>query len=176
MRRMGLVLSRASRRCSISSEDIQAIVLAYREGATTSDLGLKYGINASTVAKYIRRAGVEVRPAGFRRGANHHNWNGGLSTTEGGYILERVYPDDPLFCMAKEKVEGSSYVLQHRLVVARSIRRPLEAHETVHHIDGDRTNNRLDNLQLRFNRHGKGQVLCCATCGSHNIVAVPLAS
>jgi hypothetical protein len=44
----------------------------------------------------------------------------------------------------------------------------------VHHIDGNRSNNRVDNLQLRQGQHGAGQTWCCVDCGSFNIAAVPL--
>ena len=59
--------------------------------------------------------------------------------------------------------------MEHRLVMARSLGRPLLSHESVHHIDGDRKNNKLSNLQLCFGKHGKGVVMVCAKCGSHEI-------
>ncbi len=37
---------------------------------------------------------------------------------------------------------------QHRLLMERSIGRQLGRHEVVHHIDGDKSNNRPDNLQV----------------------------
>lgn len=36
----------------------------------------------------------------------------------------------------------------HRVVVERAIGRKLESCEVIHHIDGDKTNNNLDNLQV----------------------------
>jgi hypothetical protein len=54
--------------------------------------------------------------------------------------------------------------------MARSLNRPLTRSESVHHINGDKTDNRLDNLQLRQGKHGNGTIAQCADCGSHNIV------
>lgn len=90
--------------------------------------------------------------------------------TRGGYAVVRLSTDDPLACMAAR----NGYALEHRVVMARSLGRPLERHETVHHINGDRADNRLENLQLRSGRHGKGVVHRCRSCGSHDVETVEL--
>lgn len=152
------------------------LVKEYQDGVSTVDLGEVYGVNASTVARYVREAGVEVRPAGFRRGSDHHAWTGGRHVTEDGYVRVWLTSDDPFYGMAQRHSKNGGYILEHRLVMARSLGRPLEEHETVHHIDGDKQNNGLSNLQLRQGRHGKGSVLVCADCGSHNLVPSSLES
>lgn len=60
-------------------------------------------------------------------------------------------------------------VLEHREVMESMIKRPLESWETVHHLNGDRLDNRPENLQLRSGRHGKGVIHRCLDCGSMNI-------
>lgn len=69
---------------------------------------------------------------------------------------------------------GGQWVSEHRHVMAQYIGRAVGDGETVHHIDGNRSNNRVDNLQLRQGQHGAGQTWCCVDCGSFNIAAVPL--
>ncbi|HEV2225088.1 MAG TPA: HNH endonuclease signature motif containing protein [Candidatus Acidoferrales bacterium] len=48
-------------------------------------------------------------------------------------------------------------VMEHRWVMEQTIGRPLEPGETVHHKDGDRANNTIENLALFVSNHGPGQ-------------------
>ena len=97
----------------------------------------------------------------------HGSWKGGRVEVTGGYVGVWIAPDDPLASL--RNVHG--YALEHRLVMARSLNRPLDSHETVHHKNGDRSDNRIENLQLRNGRHGKGMVYTCRNCGSHDVEA-----
>jgi hypothetical protein len=99
-------------------------------------------------------------------------------TFENGYVVVDVLMDrnHPFAEVMGRKRKGrNSYqVLEHRLVMAEAISRPLTADETVHHINGDTRDNRLENLELRQGKHGKGVAHVCLECGSHNVAAVPL--
>jgi hypothetical protein len=174
MRRMGLVVTRNARRSGLTGQQILELVVAYAQGASTSALAAEYGIEAGTVASYLRAAGVEVRPPGFRQGEEHHAWIGGRHVTPDGYVRLWIRDDDPLFCMAQEHSAHGGYILEHRYVMAKKLGRPLAENETVHHKDTNRQNNEPNNLQLRIGKHGKGGAFRCLDCGSHNIEALPL--
>jgi hypothetical protein len=66
-------------------------------------------------------------------------------------------------------------MLEHRYVMQESLGRALAEGEYVHHRNGDRADNRIENLQLVRAFHGKGSAHACADCGSHNVVTVTIA-
>lgn len=74
------------------------------------------------------------------------SWRGGRINHK-GYIFVKVPSTDPLFCMTN----NHGYIGEHRLIIARHLGRPLTRKELVHHIDGDKKNNNLSNLELTTN-------------------------
>lgn len=73
-------------------------------------------------------------------GANNPNWNGGRIYM-GKYILVR-FPEHP----ASSTHRG--YILEHRLVIEKHLGRYLNPDEVVHHINGIKDDNRIENLKL----------------------------
>ncbi len=135
-----------------SEIDKERAVELYESGTETKEqLARRFGVSVQRIRRLLRERGVE-------RPMRH------IGT--GGYVVVRC-PDD-LVSMAKPSVlkTGRQEILEHRLVMARHVGRPLTPLETVHHINGDRQDNRVQNLQLRVGAHGAGQHWCCQDCGS----------
>lgn len=70
--------------------------------------------------------------------------------TKDGYITVFVGVDHPM-------AYASGYIQQHRLVMAEIIGRPLLPNENVHHINGNRQDNRPENLELWVKSQPSGQ-------------------
>lgn len=70
-------------------------------------------------------------------------WGTGRKTANGYQIIKMI--DHPYS-------DKNGYVYEHRLIVEKSIGRYLLPDERIHHIDGDKTNNNIDNLQITSHR------------------------
>lgn len=125
------------------------IIRLYQSGLGAPAIAKRLGCGTTVVHKVAIKAGVVRRQTG-------------RAMTSFGYVLRWI-------------PETQRYMPEHRYVMEQHLGRPLEKNETVHHINGDKTDNRLENLQLRKGKHGKGVVYRCRKCGSYDIESVPVA-
>lgn len=94
-------------------------------------------------------------------GESNPAWKGGVTyfKTHGNYQGVRYVRCPPEFASMARK---DGYVMEHRLVVAQALGRPLARAEVVHHLDHDPANNEPSNLLLfasnsahkRWEHHG----------------------
>jgi len=70
--------------------------------------------------------------------------SGGVSSDGHGYVMIKLDKGDFFYSMANSK----GYVREHRLVMARHLGRNLHRWEIVHHKDGIKDNNSIQNLAL----------------------------
>ncbi len=69
------------------------------------------------------------------RNENSSNWRGGKHILNTGYMV--------VWCKIRRK-----YILKHRMVLEKHLKRKLSSTEHVHHVDKDKSNNRIKNLML----------------------------
>lgn len=159
--------SQRARAARIIAERKAEIIERYKT-ERMDDIATDLDISRGAIDRMLRAEGVQIRrrgPMHSQIGPANHNFKAGRYTTSEGYVRVLLDPSDPLISMA----DGKRYVLEHRLVMARLIGRPLMGDESVHHIDGDRGNNTAENLQLRRGQHGKHIHVRCHDCGSQNV-------
>lgn len=132
----------------------------YEAGESQQQIADDFGCHQTGVCNAIRGMGVPMRytPRPLRKG--------GRTVDHNGYVRVLLQDDADRHLITPHR---NGYVLEHRLVMARKLGRPLRKDESVHHINGDRADNREENLQLRNGKHGNGVRAVCLDCGSHNI-------
>jgi hypothetical protein len=75
----------------------------------------------------------------------------------GNGFLNHGYWRVPVPAADRWLMRGEHSALEHRLVMARHLGRPLEPDESVHHRNGDRLDNRVENLELWSRWQPSGQ-------------------
>lgn len=154
------ITGRGTKAAPVTQESREEWQLLYDEAGSASALARRLHKPVATVIHHLRRQGINLR-SGFRspktvvhRGPSHHNWRGGTYLHSDGYVYEYApeHPDAP---------KSKGYVLQHRLVIERSLGRYLTPDECVHHRNEKKDDNRLENLEVtarspHMRHHKKG--------------------
>jgi hypothetical protein len=120
-----------SRRVFLDPDKVASL---FAEGRTTKEISDTFGCSTTPVAKVLKQLGLR-RPANRRPGMGYgpanSAWKGGRRIRRDGYVV--------LWTPNGERLE-------HQCVMEQCLGRALLPTEIVHHLDGNKQNNSIENL------------------------------
>lgn len=97
---------------------------------------------------YVERERLRRYPNGISK--ERKSSVGTLKIHKDGYVLIKVD-------RGRGKYGGRDWMKYHRYLMEKYIGRKLKSFENVHHINGNRSDNRMENLELWITKQPKGQ-------------------
>jgi len=104
--------------------------------------------NTEYCSESCKRLGTFRKSKGLQvKGPRKHTKGSGYIQSNGYKILSKKHPN----------ASKRGQILEHKLIMSQYLGRPLFSKETVHHRNGIRHDNRIENLELWSSSHPPGQ-------------------
>ena len=123
------------------------IVEMYKAGKNSNYISNKFNISVGKVFCILKESNVRVRTK------SEVKFKDARYVDNHGYVIVTAMGDDRKYLTNKDR----NRISEHRLVMSRHLGRKLRIHETVHHINGDRQDNEINNLELWSTNQPYGQ-------------------
>jgi len=138
--------TKARMSAKIVSQETRDKIAASRKGKLLSPehkAKIKAGVRRNLDSGWTMSVEARKKISDSKIGSKHYRWSGDRRKTKTGYIEVRL-PDHP-------NVGSMGFVSEHRVVMEKHLGRYLSRDEKVHHINGVRDDNRIENLKLMTN-------------------------
>lgn len=133
----------------------------------TAQIAKNCGVGFTTISRWLDAYGIKkIKHYNFvfdRKGSKGPYWKGGkYKDNFNGYV--HIYnPNHPL-------ANKRGYILEHRLTMEKFLRRPLRENELIHHKNGIKDDNRIENLEIVLILNNRGNhcgTIRCPFCNKN---------
>jgi len=135
----------------------------YQSGVSSAELARRAGMNPGQMYRGLRSLGLSMRSASKPSTGKPRPSGDSSATFKGGAFIDKD---------GYVRVRGlGRFRLEHRLIAEKAIGRQLRAGEVVHHINGIKTDNRIQNLLVctaAYHRLIHARMDAMAACGNPN--------
>lgn len=128
----------------MSDNEFKAFLIKKYSTQSINQIAKELGITYGAMRRYFQKYDIPILDhidsiQKYSSGPNNANWKGGHRFSTEGYI--KLY-------MPEHPHAISNFVYEHRYVMEQHLGRYLSKNEVVHHINGNKADNRLENLML----------------------------
>ena len=128
----------------MNDNDFRDFLIKQYETKSINKIAKELNVTKGTIYKYMDKYGIyrlSQKESNTKFNANNHNnYKGGRASHGDGYI-KLLLPEHP-------RATKTGYVLEHIVVMENHIGRQLKKDEVIHHINGIKSDNRIENLML----------------------------
>ena len=121
-------------------QDKNKLSIAYNELGSLQKVADYFKVSKKLILNYMKKFDIP-RNKRVKKEKKPDTYHKGYITTWNGYKKVKA-PDDYPY------KDNKGYVMEHRLIMEQYIGRYLERYEEIHHINYNKMDNRIENLQL----------------------------
>ena len=161
----------------ITKDELKALYLTNKMSSV--EIGKLYGLSDKTIRNYLDKYRIPKRKGGFPKGYQlppevrakiakkiAKKNRGRKHTPEAIEKMKRAHDKHRtkgkghkikvsgytyIYYPTHKNCNGSGFIAEHRLIMERHLGRYIKNDEVVHHINGNKSDNRIENLQLMTN-------------------------